>query len=112
MRQRPLSQLQGIDFLENNKGDLGQSFFLDTDDDIQTFLEDTFKQVAKHTYKFAVIIVCEDRSRENIETLLKELELRGEEIPRKFGTYLQLFPRTLFNIARDTYNEMEAHKWE
>ena len=112
MRQRPLSQMQGINFLENNKEDLGQSFFLDTDDDIQTFLEDTFKQVAKHKYKFAVIIACEDRTQKDIEILLEGLEVRGEKIPRKFGTYLQLFPRPLFNIARDTYNEKEAHKWE
>ncbi|MCG9133148.1 hypothetical protein J5I95_15835 [Candidatus Poribacteria bacterium] len=112
MRQQPLSQSQGIDFLENNKEEIGQSFFLDTDDNIETFLEDTFNQVAKHTYKFAVIIVCEERSREDLEMLLKELEERGEKLPRKFGTYMQLFPRVLFNIARDSYNQTEAHKWE
>lgn len=112
MRQQPLHQLQVIQFLENNKEDIGQSFFLDTDDNIETFLEETFNQVAKHTYKFAVIIVCEDRSREDLEMLLKELEERSEKIPRKFGTCMQLFPRVLFNIARNSYNQTEAHKWE
>lgn len=111
MRQTPFSQLQGINFLENNKEDIGQSFFFDTDTDMDTFLDDMFEQVAKHTYKFAVIIVFEDIPRKDIETLLKEMGERGEAIPRKFGTFMQLFPRTLFNVARNLYNEKEAHKW-
>lgn len=112
MKIHAWDQMQGIDFLEKNKEDLGQSFFFDTDTDMDTFIEDMYTEVAKWTYKFAILIVCEDIPRKDIEILLKKSGERVDTIPRQFGTFLQLFPRPLFNIARDTYNATEAHKWE